>query len=61
MPKVGRNEPCPCGSVKKYKRRRLAKDQAFEREALAAARQARHDDQRYNELTGHMPLHIKTR
>jgi tetratricopeptide (TPR) repeat protein len=51
MPKVGRNEPCPCGSGKKYKRCCLGKDQAFEREALAAARQASHDDERYDELT----------
>jgi tetratricopeptide (TPR) repeat protein len=52
MPKVGRNEPCPCGSGKKYKRCCLGKDQAFERQALAAARQASHDaDERYDELT----------
>ena len=50
MPKVGRNEPCPCASGKKYKRCCLDKDQAFEREALAAARQARHDDEWYDEL-----------
>jgi tetratricopeptide (TPR) repeat protein len=50
MPKVGRNEPCPCGSGKKYKRCCLGKDQAFELEALAAARQASHDDERYDEL-----------
>lgn len=50
MPKVGRNQPCPCGSGKKYKQCCLDKDQAFEREALAAARQARHDDERYDEL-----------
>jgi tetratricopeptide (TPR) repeat protein len=50
MPKVGRNEPCPCGSGKKYKRCCLDQDQAFEREALAAARPARHDDERYDEL-----------
>jgi tetratricopeptide (TPR) repeat protein len=50
MPKVGRNQSCPCGSGKKYKHCCLDKDQAFEREALAAARQARHDDERYDEL-----------
>lgn len=50
MPKVGRNEPCPCGSGKKYKRCCLDKDQAFEQEALAAARQIRDDDERYDEL-----------
>jgi len=50
MSKVGRNQPCPCGSGKKYKRCCLDKDQAFEREALAAARQAKHDDERYDQL-----------
>jgi len=33
MAKVGRNEPCPCGSGKKYKRCCLAKDEQEEREA----------------------------
>jgi tetratricopeptide (TPR) repeat protein len=50
MPKLGRNEPCPCGSGKKYKRCCLEKNQASERDALATARQARHDDDRYDEL-----------
>ena len=27
--KVGRNEPCPCGSGKKYKKCCLAKDEAI--------------------------------
>jgi hypothetical protein len=31
--KVGRNDPCPCGSGKKYKKCCLAKDNAAEREA----------------------------
>jgi hypothetical protein len=30
-PKVGRNEPCPCGSGKKYKKCCLAKDEAARR------------------------------
>lgn len=34
-PKVGRNEPCPCGSGRKYKRCCLAKDEAAARAALA--------------------------
>ena len=50
MAKVGRNEPCPCGSGKKYKRCCLEKHQASEREALATARQAGHDDDQYDEL-----------
>ena len=37
MPKIGRNEPCPCGSGKKYKRCCLAKDEEFERQVLAMA------------------------
>ncbi|HXL82886.1 MAG TPA: SEC-C metal-binding domain-containing protein [Casimicrobiaceae bacterium] len=36
MAKPGRNDPCPCGSGKKYKRCCLAKDEEAER-ALAAA------------------------
>jgi tetratricopeptide (TPR) repeat protein len=39
MAKVGRNDPCPCGSGKKYKRCCLEKDEAAAR-ALAAARPA---------------------
>ena len=27
MPEVGRNDPCPCGSGKKYKKCCLAKDE----------------------------------
>jgi hypothetical protein len=33
--KVGRNDPCPCGSGKKYKKCCLAKDEAAERQAYA--------------------------
>lgn len=50
MPAAGRNEPCPCGSGKKYKRCCLAQDQAAalapllarqaEQAAAAAARRA---------------------
>ena len=36
MANSGRNDPCPCGSGKKYKRCCLEKDAAREREALAA-------------------------
>jgi tetratricopeptide (TPR) repeat protein len=36
MANSGRNDPCPCGSGKKYKRCCLEKDAASEREALAA-------------------------
>jgi tetratricopeptide (TPR) repeat protein len=37
MAKTGRNDPCPCGSGNKYKKCCLAKDEAAERERLAAA------------------------
>jgi tetratricopeptide (TPR) repeat protein len=37
MANSGRNDPCPCGSGKKYKRCCLEKDTASEREALAAS------------------------
>ena len=36
MSKTGRNDPCPCGSAKKYKRCCMAQDQAKEQLALAA-------------------------
>jgi len=37
MAKIGRNDPCRCGSGKKYKRCCLAEDEAAEHQALAAA------------------------
>jgi tetratricopeptide (TPR) repeat protein len=37
MAKTGRNDPCPCGSGKKYKNCCLTKDEAAKRERLAAA------------------------
>jgi tetratricopeptide (TPR) repeat protein len=36
MANIGRNDPCHCGSGKKYKRCCLDKDEAAEREVLAA-------------------------
>lgn len=39
MAKVGRNQPCPCGSGKKYKRCCQAKDQASRAEAASLAQQ----------------------
>jgi tetratricopeptide (TPR) repeat protein len=41
MTKTGRNDPCPCGSGKKYKQCCLKKDEAAEHEALPAAAAAR--------------------
>jgi tetratricopeptide (TPR) repeat protein len=46
MNKTGRNDPCPCGSGHKYKRCCLAKDQAAEHAALAAAAVARAAEQK---------------
>jgi hypothetical protein len=40
MTKTRRNNPCPCGSGKKYKHCCLKKDEAAEHEALAAISQA---------------------
>ena len=37
MAKPGRNDPCPCGSGKKYKKCCLATEEAVEREQLAEA------------------------
>jgi hypothetical protein len=34
MAKIGRNQPCPCGSGKKYKRCCLARDQAARADAF---------------------------
>ncbi len=36
MPKTGRNEPCPCGSGKKYKHCCMVQDQAAQHLTLAA-------------------------
>jgi tetratricopeptide (TPR) repeat protein len=43
MAKPGRNDPCPCGSGKKYKKCCLAKEEAVEREQLAKA-EAKRDE-----------------
>jgi len=40
MPKIGRNDPCPCGSGKKYKHCCRSQDEAAEHAAFAAARAA---------------------
>jgi hypothetical protein len=41
--KVGRNEPCPCGSGKKYKKCCLASDEAARPRVVAASGAALHD------------------
>ena len=40
LPAVGRNEPCPCGSGKKYKRCCLDRDELARAAATAASKQA---------------------
>jgi tetratricopeptide (TPR) repeat protein len=40
MAKIGRNDLCPCGSGKKYKRCCMVRDEAATRETLAAANAA---------------------
>ena len=47
MAKIGRNDPCPCGSGKKYKACCLTTDAAAEREGMVGAQAAR--DQRATE------------
>jgi hypothetical protein len=37
MAKIGRNDLCPCGSGKKYKRCCMVRDEAVAREEFAAA------------------------
>ncbi len=40
MPNLGRNDPCHCGSGKKYKQCHLAQDEAKERAERAKAAEA---------------------
>ena len=39
MSKIGRNDPCPCGSGKKYKKCCLRKDQAAKQVASPQSKQ----------------------
>jgi tetratricopeptide (TPR) repeat protein len=53
VPKPGRNEPCPCGSGKKYKHCCLDKDRAAELASAVAQRvamQAQKDTQKANQV-----------
>jgi hypothetical protein len=54
MAKTGRNDPCPCGSGKKYKRCCSAKDEAAA--TAAASAQAKHDAARALRATLEVPL-----
>lgn len=46
MPKTGRNEPCPCGSGKKYKHCCLPKDEEAERAAFAEKKKTAAEEER---------------
>jgi len=50
MAKPGRNDPCPCGSGKKYKKCCLANQEAAEREQLAEAEARRTESAAANRL-----------
>lgn len=43
MKKVGRNQPCPCGSGRKYKLCCIAKDTQVENESTEAAKRRSED------------------
>ncbi len=45
MPKIGRNDPCPCGSGKKYKKCCMDKDIEAERQARAKAEEEEFEDE----------------
>lgn len=49
MPKIPRNEPCPCGSGKKYKHCCLPKDEQAERVAFAERKKVAEEAQREHE------------
>src|SRR6266568_2870794 len=49
MPKTGRNEPCLCGSGKKYKHCCLPKDEEAERIAFAERKKTAAEEQRERE------------
>ncbi|HTU61723.1 MAG TPA: SEC-C metal-binding domain-containing protein, partial [Polyangiales bacterium] len=49
MPKTGRNEPCPCGSGKKYKHCCLPKNEEAERIAFAERKAVAEQEQRERE------------
>jgi hypothetical protein len=61
--KTGRNEDCPCGSKKKYKKCHLQADEKASSEALskinaaAAAEQKKHEDEHGHEHHDHEHPH----
>ena len=57
MAKPGRNDPCPCGSGNKYKKCRLAKEEAVAREQLAKAETRRAE--RAAETAAAYRLHLR--
>jgi hypothetical protein len=48
--KTGRNQPCPCGSGKKFKQCCLRKEEAAEHQAMAALNQAKGAGGSYSDL-----------
>jgi tetratricopeptide (TPR) repeat protein len=51
---VGRNDPCPCGSGKKYKKCCLSRDQA----KVTASSASGHDDHHHHRQAGPTPMGI---
>ncbi len=58
MAKPGRNDPCPCGSGNKYKKCCQPKDEAAERDGLAAA-QARREERAAEQRQRDHELHTE--
>lgn len=57
MAKPGRNDPCPCGSGKKYKHCCFAKDQAERSARIAAMPQTNIPQEIASALTSHFDAH----
>lgn len=53
MAKIGRNEPCPCGSGKKYKQCCLVSDEQTARAAVAASQAAQAGHRRPKAVCNH--------
>jgi len=59
---TGRNDDCPCGSGKKYKKCHLREDEATESRALAnAAEEARKKAEKEGVKEDHTPRHPEVR
>ena len=49
MKKIGRNDPCPCGSGKKYKKCCLKKDRYFKNLPEDALKRLKEEFSKYNQ------------